>query len=57
VPIAEIGCKSGSIHSLICFNHKTSLLWENQQAHLFVAEQGKVRYLRKFAWANLKMTG
>lgn len=39
---ADFGYISGLIHSVICPNYKTGTLGANQQAHLFVAEKGKM---------------
>jgi hypothetical protein len=39
--ITDISCTSGRIHRVICFNHKTGMLWTIQQEHLFVAEKEK----------------
>jgi hypothetical protein len=43
VPKGDIAFTTERIHSVICFYQKPGTLWTNQQAHLFVAEEGKAR--------------
>jgi hypothetical protein len=41
VPGKNFAGTKGKIHSVSCIKHKTGALWVNEQAHLFVAEEGK----------------